>query len=328
MKSFLLCLILIPILVFGGVSALDSPQLETSLISGLVSLDQGELGQLVINELLPRTDMSFLQYNSREALIDAVSNGDIAVGYVLDENFSAQLSALNQDNLIEQIALDGDLYHKYTSELVYTAVYRQMIPYITQEFMDDRGIDSDLGDLSEGTQTYLDGDALFTVELLSAQSLATGEDIPNPLPLTRGILAMGLLLIALMAAATASAQQKGWALFAPHLGRLRCECYAIAPIYALGLLSGAIALILAVQISSYPIVLADELVALVGYQLSLVVVGLALPRLVGRNSIVLLIPFLLLFVLVTHPILLDVTLFVPELKALLQWLPSYVYITG
>ncbi len=327
MKSFLLCLLTIPLLVAGGVYTLDNPATQTSLVAGVVNLDQGEMGEETLKLLLPREDISFVTFPDRQSLMDEVICGTVAVGYVLGEEFSQSVVSLQQEGLVERIALEGDIYHQYVNELVYTAVYAQMVPYITAEFLEERGITPNVEEISVGTLEYQQGDLLFTVDILSAQGVESGAELANPIPLIRGILAMGLLLISLMGAATTASQQRGWALFAPHLGRLRCEIYAIAPIYALGLVSGLIALVAAALLSPYEILVGEELLRLLCYQLALGVFGLALPRLVGRDSIVLLIPFLLLFLLVTHPILLDVTVFLPQLKPLLQWLPSYLYMT-
>ncbi len=328
MKSLLLCLVLLPMLVAIATVMVEQPQTATSVVVGLVVEGDGLLEQQVAATLLERSDVTFLQYSNQTAMEGDVAKGVVAAGYVLGKNFSQQVASLDEENLVSLICLEGDVYHQYLNELVYTAVYAQMVPYITQEFLSQRGIEIQLEEAVAGTEWYLEGDVLFSVDVVSAHQSGAEEEHPSPLPWVRGLLAMGLLLLALMGAASVASQQRGWALFAPHLGQFRCEVYSVAPIYVLGLVSGVVALVLATLLSSYPIALGEEIVRLALYQLSLVVVGLGLPRLVGRDSIVLLIPFLLLFLLVTHPILLDVTVFFPQLKVGLQWLPSYWYVGG
>lgn len=326
MKSFLICLLLPPVLVVGVVLVLDQEQSATSLTAGILVEDGGSYGQQVADALVNLNEITFVQYDDQEMMRLDVATGILASAYVLPDDFTLRVTNLEEE-LVELICLESDIYHQYINELVYTAVYTQMVPHITQEFLEERGISTDLEENVSGTQGYLAGDTLFEVDILSVQEVVTGEEgMTSPLPLVRGILTIALLLLTLMGAATAAAQQRGWALFAPHLGRVRCELYALAPVYTLGLLSGVVALALATFLSPYDINLREEIARLALYQLSLVAVGLVLPRLVGRDTIVLLIPFLLLFVLVTHPILLDVTQFFPQLKGILQWLPSYIYV--
>ncbi len=327
MKSLLLCLFLLPLLSAVAVCSLQGPTQSTGIQAGLVVESATPYALQVANQLTNQQEISFSLYPDLDSLVEAVSHGTIVAGYVLDEQFDVKVSTLDTARLVQLVKLEDDIYHKYVNEVVYTAVYTQIVPYITQDFLSQRGIDIGLSDITAQTTSYLAGDRLFTMDFRSVQAIDALQNVPSPLPLVRGILAVGLLTLVLLAAAASAESQRGWALFSPYLRKIQLDFYALSPIYLLGLLSAGASLGIVSVLSPLPLSLLSELGRVALYLLILMVLGLALPHVIGRDAIVLLIPFLLLFVVATHPIFFDITVLFPNWEGWLQWLPSYWYLS-
>lgn len=326
MKSLLLCLLLLPILSAVAVISLQSPSTATGMVAGILAQSDTPYATAVVETLSQREDVTFTPYTDLDALTADVAQGDIVAGYVLGEDFDSRVSALQTEDLVQLIKLEDDIYHSYLNEVVYAAVYAQLVPHITQEFLLTREIEAGVEEILPAAQGYLDGDVLFTMEMISVLALQSGESAPSPLPLVRGVLAVGLLTLTLLATAACAQIQQGWALFTPYLRRIQLDFYALSPIYVLGVVAGGFALCVASLLSSYDVSLVTELGRLAVYQLMLFAIALILPRLIGRETIVLLIPFMLLFVVVTHPIFFDITAFFPSWDSWLRYLPSYWYL--
>ena len=59
------------------------------------------------------------------------------------------------------------------------------------------------------------------------------------------------------------------------------------------------------------------------YQIALFIIAFLLVYVVKKDVIVLLMPIMILFVIVTHPIFIDITTYIPEMKKIVGYLPTY-----
>ena len=330
MKSFLLCLLLLPVAV--GVLAVPKEQhgQTTQLSVGILLEGNGTHEQAVFDTLATNTSIEFSIVSDIETLRQSVAVGDFAAGYVLRDDFSSRLDALRFKDLVRVIKFEEDFYHSYINEVVFSAVFGQAIPAITQDFLAQRGIPVDEDILRASIADYHASDALFTIDITHPGGITPipSSEGGGVMTLVRGIVCIMLLLFTMLAMVFAAGNRPSFALFHPHLGATRTELYSVVPVYFFGFLSALVALIVcAVLLPSGMISLPSEILRLMLYQLSLVVVGVLLGKLLRRDTIVLLIPFILLAVLVSHPIFFDISTFLPQTKPVLQCLPSYLYLT-
>lgn len=146
------------------------------------------------------------------------------------------------------------------------------------------------------------------------------------LPLIRGTIALGVMFLALIGSISIRKSYKGFSLYFPHIGRLRTEIYALIPLYIMAFLSAVLGIILFYLGASEDFPLMEEIIRLLPYFVFVVLLSIILPRLLSAETIILLIPFIIVFIFVTHPILFNIEAIAPGIKSVIQYLPTYMYI--
>ncbi len=332
-KSFLVLLVLLPISVIA-VAVLSENYADEVAVSVAVCLgEQAENGDEILTKikttLEENDDIDFVFLQDSEELYDKIKTEEVVVGYILQENFSERIANLDYDEIVKRVNLENNPYAIFVDRIVLSTIFDALIPYISQKQLADLELYYDISDVEEQVDFY-DKDG-FSVEI----SYMNGEKIADKIAssdafavkLIYGIISLYLLVISLSAAAFCADKKDSSSLFSPFLGRTKLQFYKLTPVFFLAYIFAIISLIVAfVRYKNADINLAFDIVNLTFYQISLLISSVLVSKYVKKEVTIVLIPFVIVFAVVTHPILIDITTFLPVIKPILQIFPSYNYL--
>ena len=333
--GFIPSIILIPLICAIIAAGTSSENVKTNLKIGMMIEKETESTKH-LEQLISKLEfLELVEYEEREQLEEDVKIGKITVGYIIDKEFDAKVEKADLSNAIEVVKLSNDPYHKYLNEIIFSAAYSIIIPEITYRFLDNREVSVEIEEIREYIDEYLEGEELFSINYATPEEYTENTymdklDVEAPLssslPIMRGGIALVLMFLALIGSISMRKCYKGFSLYFPYIGRFRTELYALFPLYFIAFLSSVLGIILYDLGSSESFSLVSEILRLIPYLLFVIIFSLILPRLLNAEAIILLIPFILVFILVTHPILFNIEAIVPQVKVFVQYLPTYIYI--
>lgn len=327
-KTFILAVILLPIITMGLIDVFNQEEVNNGLLFGVHFEKDSDLSSAVWEKLSHNEDMQFKLYDNDYDIRNDVSMGEICAGYIFDEDFSANIEAVEIKNLVEVVRMEDDIYSKYAVQTIVAVVYEELVPYIANNYLEEQEIYLKMPFIVDEIQKEKSKDTIFKVEL----SYIDGKEIPveeNTLAFSiiKGFVCIFLMVFSMISTIFISDNDGKQSLFAPHMGEIKLKIMSVMPIYFFGTLTGVVSLILTdLFLENMPIDLSYEIGMLVVYEIAMLIFAILISKVVKQNIIALLIPFVIVFVVITHPIFIDIPTFLPSLKSILIFFPSYLYV--
>lgn len=327
-KVVAMCVLLLPILVCG-ILFLSSGYIEENTVSvGVYCEEDGTYESQLMAVLSEVSEYEFVEMDTEEDLRAGIVDGSILQGYVIEEGFSEAISDVSMKKTIRLIKLPDNMYYTQINETMNGAVFQLLTPIIAEGVVESREIEADAQEIRERIASHLIAEDAFVIDVEYGTS-ASGVTQANSqtMEIVRGVICVFLLVLVCTSTIFTMENRGAIKQLAPYLGRFKANVYFTLPIYVYGFLSAVFSLCLVAIFGDGDVALLMEI-----FQLLLFVVGLllcfgAVAFWVPLDIFVALIPFLLVGVCITHPILFDFTLFFPKAKYVLQFLPTYQYLT-
>ena len=282
---------------------------------------------ILVDKLLEQEDINVVIAQSEDVVRDKVRTGEFNVGYIIKDNFTNNLKDLKMDEAIELVKLENDFYYKYVNQIIVTILYEQVVPIISKELLDSYNIEIEVDRIYEKINNYNVDEDVFKINIIH-----TGEKIEhNPfdllINLINGVICIFLLILSLIASVFCSGDEYKHSLFKPYLGQVRLKLYSIFPIYFYSFLVAVLSiLIVKILLPHSNFVVPLEIVKVLIYQVSLMIYTITISNFVNKDSTIVLIPFVMIGLIITHPIFFDFTTLVPNIKFILYLLPTYQYL--
>lgn len=326
-KVVLLCVLLLPILVWGIVHS--DRFLEKNTVSvGMYFAEDGTHENMLMESLLEVEDFSFVEVETEEDLISGIVDGTFLQGYVVEDDFSDAILDVKLRKNIRLIKLPDNIYYTQINEVVNGAVFQLLTPVIAGEIVTSRDIVPDDVEIKEQIATHLIDEDAFVIDVVYGAATNSGEQSGNQtMQIVEGVICIFLLALVCTSTVFAMENKRAIKQFAPFLGGVKANVYFVLPIYVYGFLSAVLSLVLVAFSGTGEIALGMEICRLFIFVLWLILFFVAVSLWVKLEIFVALIPFLLIGVCITHPILFDFTLFFPNARYVLQFLPTYQYLT-
>ena len=109
-----------------------------------------------------------------------------------------------------------------------------------------------------------------------------------------------------------------------YIPKWKNRIYKVIPIYIYGFASAIVTLVISYFLLKDMQFNIIKGIGIIGaYQIALFIIAFLLVYVVKKDVIVLLMPIMILFVIVTHPIFIDITTYIPEMKKIVGYLPTY-----
>lgn len=321
MKIFIICIIILPIIIFALTELKDAPN---DIKIAIVFLQESEISQRIQTDLQSKQEINFVVLDDYEQVYNMVISKEIVAGYVFPKDLEYKVKESDINDIVEVVRLNDEIYSKFISPLIISAIYQQFTPYVSQNMLSEQEILTEIDSIYDGIENYKNSDKRFTISISNIQTDEL-EEVPESLALYKGVICVVLTLLSLIAMIYCS-DIKGERLLLLYIPKLICKFYMVAPVYLFGTISGAISLIV-LSYNMDNVNLFSEIIGLVILQLSLMVISVVLSNVIKKELTILMVPFILISVIVTHPIIFDITLFVPELSSKLKLLPTYMYLT-
>ncbi|WP_317856160.1 zinc ribbon domain-containing protein [Chakrabartyella piscis] len=320
--------LLLPVLVCG-ILALSSDSIEDNTISvGMYFAENGVYEQQLTEILSEIEDFSFVVVASEEELIADVIDGTLLQGYVVDAAFSNAILEVDMKKTMHLIQLPDNIFATQINEVVAGAVFQLLTPVIAEGIVESRDIVADGDAIKERIAEHLIAEDAFGIDLIYGTN--TGETTQTNgqwMQVIRGIICVFLLILVCTSTVFSMKNQKAIQQFVPYLGRFKANLHFVLPIYVYGFLAAGISLLLAMILGNMEVAFAIEMLKILLLLIALVLCFAAIAAWVPIGIFVALIPFLLVGTCITHPILFDFTLFYPKARMVLQFLPTYQYLT-
>ncbi len=327
-KVVALCVLFLPILVCG-ILFLSSDYVEENTISvAMYFAEDGAYNDLLMEHLEAVEDFSFVAVDSEEELKAGIVDGSWLQGYVVEEGFSDAIADVKMKKTVRLVKLPDNIYYTQINEALNGAVFRLLTPIIAEEIVESRDIVADEAEIKERIATHLIAEDAFVIDM--EYGIATGNVEQNnsqTMQIVESVICIFLLILVCTSTVFVMENRRAIRQLEPFLGRAKANVYFALPVYVYGFLSAVLSLCLVAIFGNGEIGLLVEFVRLLMFVIGLILFFGAVALWVPLEIFVALIPFALVGVCITHPILFDFTVFFPKAKYILQFLPTYQYLT-
>lgn len=350
-KMFVFCILMLPISVFILSSIFNSSQdLESNINIGVVFEDLENLEDMFISNI----NINF--YNNYDLLYESIIKNNIAVGYVFKDGFYNELEQIevgdisSLESLVQVIKLENEYIDGYINNIVLSGVYQEIIPYVSNARLLDNEVDLGIVNIKNQIDYYNNSKNNFKLEYIIIENnniIESNNLSNNNIIIIKGTIGIFLLALSLIGAIYISDLNKAIVLFKPYLGEIELKIYALLPIYVYGTIAGVISIfILSNNMGSVSSIgsMSDNIISLeiikllllqAVYMLLIIVLVMLLNKILvlansslnPENIIILLMPFIILFNLIIHPIFIDITKFISEIEYILKLSPLWYYLS-
>lgn len=94
---------------------------------GVVNMDDGNVSEMIEKGLYEHDGLvSFVKYNSRSELMEAVQSGNAYGGYIIKEEFSKKLLEGETDNIIEALSTPNNIISGISNEMFFSFVMKEL----------------------------------------------------------------------------------------------------------------------------------------------------------------------------------------------------------
>lgn len=340
-KSFIFAMAMLPILTLSLIYFYNQQESTDNLFFGLhfqELTDHSSASQAIETALLTHENFQFLLYDTDDALYEDVIAGNVSAGFVFDENFSMHMQNRKINELVTVLKLENELYSKFVMQSVISAVYTELVPYIVSDYLLKKEITPDMVSIVDAIHTEKNKDTIFAVDI-QVINTDTLEILDTPeittdlsLPILKGMICIFLLFISVSFLILPSKKeiQETHALFISLLGAFKYHLLVSLPLYFFSTLTAIISLLLihyclnTVAVTDFNLL--KEILLVLLYQLSLFIATTCIAKILKKEFIIALLPFFIVFVIVTHPVILNMSMFFPSITYLLSPFPTYLYL--
>ncbi len=322
-KAFIVCLLSLPIVV-GWMVYTAASQEQSGITVGLYFESHFAEVENIVQNLKQNKAYTFIVQDSKETLQEKVASEELTVGYIFAEDFEEKLKSSNFNSLIEVVKYPNNLYYRFVNESVTNEVLSIASPYIAQNYLEKQGHRPDIDMINESMFTYKEDENAFgiVVEGMDAQNMPKNDN-SHVISLTRGVIALYLLVISWMGSLWVDEKNT---LFVPHIGKTRLAAYILSPIYVMASVAAVVSLLLVKYgLGIAYVSMLQEIFLLLYYQAMLFITTMLISYILKKEVRIVILPFLVLFVALSHPILIDMRAFMPILSYILPIFPSYHY---
>ncbi len=322
-KAFIVCLLSLPMVV-GWMVYTATSQEQSGITVGLYFEAPFVEMENIVQNLQQNTAYTFTMEDSKESLEEKVASEELSLGYVFVEDFEENVQNASFNSLIEVVKYPNNLYYRFVNESVTNEILSMASAYIARNYLENQGHQADINLIKESIFAYREGENAFgiVVEGMNAQDISQNDNL-HVMNIARGVIAVYLLVISWMGSLWVSEKNT---LFAPYIGKLRLAAYTLSPIYALSGVAAVISLfVIKYGLGLSDISMLEEICLLVYYQLMLFVTTTLISHVIKKELRIVILPFLVLFVTLSHPVLVDMRSFIPVLSYVLPVFPSYHY---
>ncbi len=341
-KLLLCMLLLFPVVLFFLSRSFDR-EADSRIPVGICLTTEDALAQTLCEKLVSLEDslFSFTYADSEEALLKGVQSNRFECGYLFEKDLSTELNRNRLKNLITVYTSENTTSTGVLNELVYANLFEEYSLSLLQDTLREAGhLPFSENAVTELTlppvtqeeietlyRSHLTDGSTFRIEIVfgtAAEDKEAGNMQAATFPLLRGLTAVFLLLWCFPALLTII-RDKANGLYVRLHGktRLLCPCLTMS---AYLLPSGLICL-LGLGISGSITTLGTELLAMVCYLLALSVFYLILGALLRNHTLLCAaFPVLVLCTLVFTPVITDLSVFFPWIKAVRYLFPTYYYL--
>ncbi len=322
-KAFIVCLLSLP-LVVGWMVYTAASQEPSGITVGLYFEAHFAEVEDVVQNLQQNTAYTFIVEDSKENLQEKVASEKLSLGYIFAEDFEEKLKNSNFNSLIEVVKYPNNLYYRFVNESITNEILSMASPYIAKNYLENQGSEADINLIKESIFAHREDENAFgiLVEGINAQSISQNDNL-HVMNIARGVIAVYLLVISWMGSLWVSEENT---LFVPYIGKLRLAAYTLSPVYVLA----SVAAVISLMVVKYGLGLAEvsvlkEIGLILYYQAMLFITTALVSHVIKKELRIVILPFLVLFVVLSHPILIDMRSFVPALSYILPVFPSYHY---
>lgn len=339
-KFFLFTLLMLPILTLClTIFFNNATNTENSLVFGVYFEEKSELSQNIETQLLNNKDMNFKIYNDYDIIVEDVVSGVLGAGYTFNKDFFYNVENIKLGDLVDVISLNNSIYAKHSTQTVLSALYKEISPYISQSYLLKHKLNVSYLDLVEMIANEKTKDNVFKLNFSYINDNYNSNNSNNSdyleenkfaISCIRGIICLFLFfltIIAMLMTSDENNEHKYYSIFIPYISELKLKFYTIFPIYFFGGISAIISLIimmLCLNQTNFNFVL--EITMLLVYQLTSIIFALLISKILKKELLVLYSPFLIIFLIITHPIIIDISMIFPKIKYFLFCLPTYFYL--
>ncbi len=320
---FMSIMLIMPIVVvIFSQNALNSN--TNSIICAIFDEELSENSQSLTHLLLENEEISFVTASSAQDLRDGVARGEFEAGYIILSGFSKAVQEANMDENIEVVSLEGSVFTTYLDLQVTKAVQQVATLYIAEIALEEYGLEFDVSEIGPQIESHLNAENAFRINIQNDEGglVATSVEY-NAI---KGIIAISVTAMYILGFAMSSIEQGTKNFLKPHISPMKMRLYQSAPIAAVATMSAVFSNVVFAWLAGLSIFFG--LFDLLMFQATLYLLVLALTTFIGKDVLVLTLPIVSIFIMVTHPILLDITVFFARIRPFLALLPTYQYISG
>lgn len=242
-------------------------------------------------------------------------------------------SIFDISSLVTVVKLEGDFYYKYINNVIFSVVFEKIVPYLGISTLNDYGIYEDIEEFKKLIDNYSVADNSFHIEINNIEHSSNVDfenNISEPIfKIIKGIICIYLVILSLISLIYLNIEDDN--LFKCCMSSYQLKLNIIAPIYFIGIMISLISLIVSSNLISVDINLIEEVYRLIMFQISLLLFSIIFSKFISKEIMLVFIPFVVLFILVTHPIFIDLQVVFPILSNI-SWIlnifSSYIYLSN
>lgn len=285
---------------------------------------------IVLTDILKDFDQSenieYVEIQQHE-MEERVINGEFNLGIVFVTDIMESFESSDKSNLVEIISLEGNNYTQYIMELIYSSIYKSMTPYIAKDTMEQKDINESKINIEKKIDGYLNDDKTFKINrtIVGDASDYSSSKLEHFMWIWKIIVCIILTITTMLFLSMMGDTDKD--MLSIYFGKNTYRIYSILPIVILKTCSIILAYV--IIISWYRVISITIIVELIRTIMLLVILNLLnliLIKKINKEIVVVIIPFVIIFIITTHKILWDITKYYDNIEVFLNILPTYWYL--
>lgn len=317
-------LILMPLCVFLTVE-LSEKEFDNNFQILIYFEEKNDLADEIYQKLTEIEYISFKKAKNYDEVKNSIINGEVEIGYIFKENFQEDIENLDLKQKIETIYLQDNSYAKFSNLLVFASIFEQLIPYIVENELKNYEIYEEIERIEQEIQKKYKDNSVIELSYFIEDEI-DNEIVENIaiMQFISGEICIFLLIFSLIACIYILKSDEE-VIMLTVLSDFRLQIYKSAPIYFLSTIFAIISIYI-VKLNYIELDLGFEILKLICYQAMLFLSNFVFSRILSGEILVLFMPLVVIAVIISHPILIDISIFIPQIKVFLKYLPTFQYI--